>query len=178
MEATMTIQLSDEQVFVPNSTDAEYADLLKFLEHHPTHPTSSDSGCYLVGPEGEGKIELPSDAYRVLYSVVKAMQRGQAVAVMPQNQTLTTQEAADILKVSRQTLVRLLEDGVIPFTQPSVHRKILLTDVLAYREVLKQTAYDELMSYELDPIESAEFRNTTIRNARRSFHTNRSRKTD
>jgi excisionase family DNA binding protein len=71
----------------------------------------------LVGPAGE-RIELPAEVFTVLREVVLAMAEGEAVTVAPHHQTLTTQEAADLLGVSRPTLVRLLEQGKIPYEQP------------------------------------------------------------
>ena len=87
----------------------------------------------LSGPDGE-RLVLPAEVFAVVRSVVAAMADGQAVTVAPVHQRLTTQEAADLLGVSRPTLVKLLESGEIPFEQPGRHRRVRLTDVLTYRQ--------------------------------------------
>ena len=87
----------------------------------------------LSGPDGE-RLELPAEVFGVLRSVVEAMANGQAVTVAPVHQRLTTQQAADLLGVSRPTFVRLLDSGEVPFEQPGRHRRVRLTDVLAYRQ--------------------------------------------
>lgn len=87
----------------------------------------------LSGPNGEHLI-LPPEVFEVLRDVVEAMADGQAVTIAPVHQRLTTQEAADLLGVSRPTIVKLLETGEIPFEQPGRHRRVRLADVLAYRE--------------------------------------------
>ena len=58
------------------------------------------------------------------------------------------QEAADLLGVSRPTVVKLLESGEIPFEQPGRHRRVRLADVLAYRErasVERRAALDQMV---------------------------------
>ena len=60
--------------------------------------------------------------------------RGQGHHPRAAHQRLTAQEAADFLGVSRPTMVKLLEDGKIPYEQPGRHRRILFTDLLAYKE--------------------------------------------
>ena len=87
----------------------------------------------LTGPNGEHLV-LPAEVFEVLRDIVSAMAEGQAVTIVPVHQRLTTQEAADLLGISRPTLVKLLESGEIPFEQPVRHRRVRLADVLAYRD--------------------------------------------
>lgn len=87
----------------------------------------------LIGPDGE-TIPLPDSAFRALAVVVDAMSRGQAITLIPVGQQLTTQQAAEILHVSRPHLIKLLEAGEIPFDKVGTHRRIAIEDVLAYRE--------------------------------------------
>jgi excisionase family DNA binding protein len=101
----------------------------------------------LSGPNGE-HLELPPEVFDVLRDVVEAMAQGQAVTIAPVHQRLTTQEAADLLGVSRPTVVKLLESGAIPFEQPGRHRRVRLADVLAYRErasVDRRAALDRMV---------------------------------
>lgn len=62
------------------------------------------------------------------------MAKGKAVSVIPSDAEITTQQAADILNVSRPHVVKLLEDGVIPFHKVGSHRRIKLKDVERYRQ--------------------------------------------
>lgn len=101
-------------------------DLARFLDAH-------DKPARLVGPEGN-EVALPAPVYDVLVQVVEALRAGRAVTVAPLAQRLTTQEAADLLGVSRPTLVKLLERGAIPYEQPGRHRRVRLADLLAYRD--------------------------------------------
>lgn len=86
--------------------------------------------------------------FEVLSKVITAMRAGRAITVAPLAQRLTTQEAAGLLGVSRPTLIKLLEDGKIPFEQPGRHRRIRLDDLLIYRDQRRQErskALDELV---------------------------------
>lgn len=80
------------------------------------------------------RIRLPEQVAEVLRDVVAALAEGQAVTMAPQHTVRTTQQAADLLGVSRPTVVKLLEDGVLPFTKPGRHRRVRLSDVLAHRD--------------------------------------------
>lgn len=92
-----------------------------------------DGTATLVGPD-DVRWELPAEAYRVLREVLRAMSNGLAITVVPQHTMLTTQEAADMLGISRPTLVKLLKEGAIPYEQRGRHRRLLLADVLAYQQ--------------------------------------------
>ena len=87
----------------------------------------------LVAADGVA-IELPDELFDVLHDVVAALSRGLAITIAPRHTVLGTGEAADLLGMSRPTLVRLLESGAIPFEQPGRHRRIRLDDLLAHQE--------------------------------------------
>jgi excisionase family DNA binding protein len=86
----------------------------------------------LVGPDGVA-THLPPQVYQALLDVVQALRSGSAVTIAVHGTELTTQQAADILGVSRPTLVKLLDSRQIPFTQPGRHRRVQVADVMAYR---------------------------------------------
>ncbi|ATE57781.1 helix-turn-helix domain-containing protein [Actinosynnema pretiosum] len=87
----------------------------------------------LVAPDG-ARMKLPTEVFEVLRDVAMAMSQGLAITIAPQHTVLSTSEAAQLLGVSRPTLVRLLEAGKIPYEQPSRHRRIRLADLLAHQE--------------------------------------------
>ncbi len=87
----------------------------------------------LIGPHGE-EIELPPSVFHVLRLVVYHMQQGQTISIVPLAKELTTQEAADLLNVSRPFLVKLLEQGAIPFIKVGTHRRILFSDLMEYKK--------------------------------------------
>lgn len=87
----------------------------------------------LVGPEGES-MELPEPIYQLLRQVAAALHLGQGVVVMPLHSLLTTNEAAEILNVSRPHLIKQLDAGAISFERVGTHRRIRLSDLLDYKE--------------------------------------------
>ena len=76
----------------------------------------------------------PAAAVAAFKQVLQAIARGEAVAVLPLDVELTTQEAADLVGVSRPSFVKLLEDGALPFRTLGVHRRVKAADVFAYRK--------------------------------------------
>jgi excisionase family DNA binding protein len=87
----------------------------------------------LIGPDGF-QIDVPEELHGALLAAVDALSHGLAVTIAPHNTMLTTQEAADLLNVSRPTLVRLLTDGDIPYVMRGRHRRVQLGDVLDYQD--------------------------------------------
>lgn len=87
---------------------------------------------------GDESIEIPPSMLHVLGQVAEVMARGDAVAVLPVCQEITTQQAADLLNVSRQYLIRLLDEGRIPFRRTGKHRRLRVSDVLSYKSARDQ----------------------------------------
>ncbi|WIG61376.1 MAG: hypothetical protein OJF49_004124 [Ktedonobacterales bacterium] len=86
----------------------------------------------LVSAAGEA-TELPPSIVRLLRQVIPHLAHNQAVAVVPINKELTTQEAAEILNVSRPYLIKVLERGEIPYVMTGTHRRILVSDLMDYK---------------------------------------------
>lgn len=92
-------------------------------------------------------LVLPRQALALLRDLLAEMAQGNAVTVVPMHAELTTQEAANILNVSRPYLVKLLEQGVIPYTRVGTHRRLRYQDVISYKKDLarrSEAALDDL----------------------------------
>ena len=86
--------------------------------------------------ENEEAIELPAGAVKLLMAVLEDMASGRAVTIVPQNAELTTQQAADVLNVSRPFLIGLLDERKLPFRMVGTHRRVRFEDVLNYKEAI------------------------------------------
>ena len=92
-----------------------------------------DGSVKLVGTKGR-KVELPGPVAVLLDEILMHMQAGKAVSITPEHQQLTTQRAGNLLGVSRPFMVRLLEEGQLPFHMVGSHRRVYLKDLLAYKK--------------------------------------------
>lgn len=80
------------------------------------------------------QIELPTSSLTLLISILGELALGNAVQVVPVQAELTTQEAANILNVSRPHMVKLLEEGKLPFHKTGRHRRVLFYDLMKYKD--------------------------------------------
>lgn len=97
-------------------------------------------------PNGN-KIEIPYEILSMLKTMVETLNKGGSLTIIPMNKELTTQQAADILNVSRPYFIKLLENGEIPFTKIGKHRRISMLDLIEYknkRDEDRKEALDEL----------------------------------
>jgi excisionase family DNA binding protein len=89
----------------------------------------------ITGEDGQSEdIILPGHIMAMLLKISTEMSQGKAISLIPVNAELTTQEAANMMNVSRPHLVKLLEQEALPFHKVGTHRRIYLKDLLAYME--------------------------------------------
>jgi excisionase family DNA binding protein len=106
----------------------------------------------LVGPDGRSQ-RLPESLYAFLVQLIANLQAGKSVSIIQSEATLTTVEAANMLGVSRQFLVKLLESKQIPHHMVGTHRRIYMRDLLTYkaeRDGRRRKALDDLVEAEIE----------------------------
>lgn len=85
----------------------------------------------LVNSKGE-RLELPQPVFDMLVHVLRSIRERRAVVMMPEDESFTSQAAADYLGMSRPFLISLLDKGEIPFHYVGSHRRIVFKDLLDY----------------------------------------------
>lgn len=91
-----------------------------------------------LSPEGATTpIELPHAAVQLLLRLLSEMAQGNALTVIPFHAELTTQNAADVLGVSRPFIVKQIESGLLPHRMVGTHRRILFRDLMEYKHKLE-----------------------------------------
>ena len=83
-------------------------------------------------------VNMPVSALRMLMDVLTELGEGNTIKLVPIHAELTTQEAADLLNVSRPTLIKLLDDGEIPYHRSGNRRKVRFADLRNYQDALEQ----------------------------------------
>jgi excisionase family DNA binding protein len=86
--------------------------------------------------ESEESISIPVTAFRLLNSILAEMAKGNAVALIPVHAELSTQQAAQILNVSRPFLIEQLEKGVISYRKVGTHRRVMFKDLMEYKQTM------------------------------------------
>jgi len=119
------------------------------------HKQQDNQAVKILLPGDKDEIALPASAYNLLVEILQQMAKGNTVRLIPVKPELTTQEAADILNVSRPYLITLLESGEIPYRKVGSRRRVLTQDVLDYKKGIdakRMQTLDELatQAQELD----------------------------
>ncbi|MCP3958530.1 MAG: helix-turn-helix domain-containing protein [bacterium] len=134
--------MSVKQISLPDTRAVELAAsaaaaLKAYLSAHP-----SGAARLRLGSAGsETQVVVPEAAFALLVAMLEELARGNTVAMAAVQEELTTQQAADLLNVSRPYLIGLLEDGKIPFHRVGNRRKLSLADLLEYKR--RDTAHRE-----------------------------------
>jgi len=112
----------------------ETAAVVKLRDFMAAKPAGLRRHAVLQSPDGQ-QLEIPTSIYKVLVAAVAAMAQGNAVSIVPVHHELTTQQAADLLSVSRPHLVKLLDAGEVPHHKTGSHRRIYFDDLMRFRDV-------------------------------------------
>jgi excisionase family DNA binding protein len=132
---------------VPTADTAEQAEeALRKLARVARKDARSVQVRATAGGAGEA-VTVPRDAFELFLEILGQMANGNAVTIVPVHAELTTQEAADMLNVSRPHLVELLESGKLPFRRVGTHRRVRVGDLVTYQEeddARRKAVLDEL----------------------------------
>jgi excisionase family DNA binding protein len=140
----------------PGEVDAEIAGraarrIRDYLERHP-----GDDLIEALGEVGTADaLVIPRPTAVLFAQILDALADGKGVQIVPKDMELTTQQAADLLNVSRPYLITLLESGQIPFRKVGRHRRVTFEALMVYQrrdDAERRAAADELtaLSEELD----------------------------
>ncbi len=125
----MTITLTESAL--PSDRDAALAEMASQALAH-----ASDTALRVqVAAAGRevASFDLPPGVARLLMDILKETAAGHAVTLVPFQQEITTQQAADLLNVSRPFLVSMIDNGTLPARMVGNQRRLPLKDVLAYK---------------------------------------------
>ena len=116
------------------------AESSRFLAAHLD--TYLDTSLELRFKDGAETVTLPAPALKLLNYILEQMAQGNTVTLTPLHSELTTQQAADLLNVSRPYLVTLLDKGKIPHHKVGTHRRVLFSDLMTYKKASKAKRLD------------------------------------
>jgi excisionase family DNA binding protein len=135
---------------LPSEADAHLAkDTSRLLA--PRTRSATPLSVRVVGARNEETLRIPASAVKMLVRILEEMALGNAVTLIPVHAELTTQEAADMLNVSRPSLIQLLDDGKIEYRKVGTHRRIRFESLMSYKrqtDAERRAALAELAAYD------------------------------
>ena len=142
---------------VPGENEASVARLalVRIKDYLQRHPATNDEPVVVTVQEDAERLALPRSAVELMARILAHMAAGQSVSVVPLHAELTTQQAADLLNVSRPFLIGLLDAGEIQHRMVGTHRRITASSLLSYQrqdDARRRGSADELtaLSQELE----------------------------
>ena len=131
----MTVLISEHfETVTPTDADAQLArESSRRLATHKLGRRSSVRIQLLDDGKEAETVAVPASALRLFLHLLTEMSQGNAVTLIPTHAELTTQQAADLLNVSRPYLVKLLDEGKMPFRTVGKYRRVRFGDVMAYK---------------------------------------------
>jgi excisionase family DNA binding protein len=122
-------------------------DVTDYMRRHPSEPATVH---IVVKDQEDTELVVPRSVMDVLAGALEHIAAGRNVSIVPTDAELTTQQAADLLNVSRPFLIKLLEDGEIAYRKVGTHRRVLVKSLLDYRrrdDARRAQAADELSAF-------------------------------
>lgn len=134
--------------YIPTEEDAQLSkESSRILA---THISNKAHRLKIVEEDGtEQDATIPAAAYGLLIDILTQMARGNAVTIIPIHAELTTQEAADLINVSRPFLIKQLEEDIIPHHKVGRHRRVRFSDLMEYKQNIdaaRSKVLDELVA--------------------------------
>ncbi len=134
----------------PTPGDAELAKASsRAIADLVAHESEATIGLVAKLGKKETEIQIPLSALQLLGALLTEFAKGNAVTIFPVHAESTTQQASDLLSVSRPFLVEQLEKGEFPFRKVGTHRRVLLKDLMDYKQSMdrkRHEALDELVA--------------------------------
>ncbi|MFN4982620.1 MAG: helix-turn-helix domain-containing protein [Akkermansiaceae bacterium] len=134
----------NSQMTIPRLEEAKQAGLA--ARSFAAIPRSGSPTLRISTSSQNQPVEVPENAFRMFLEILNQMARGNAVTLVPTHHELTTQQAADLLHVSRPFLVKLLETGEIPHHKVGTRRRLKFQDLMTYMEKVRGESKEALDS--------------------------------
>jgi excisionase family DNA binding protein len=137
------IESFNSTTLVPSESDSEMTRVAsKKLSHF--NKTKKVSLNIISEDKTQESIEIPDQVYKMLVEIFSQVSEGKTVSLVSSQSELTTQEASEYLNVSRPFLVKILEQGAMPFRKVGKHRRIQISDLIRYKNSIMENREKDL----------------------------------